>query len=50
MVWRLELVRNDDGKPLERVTVFELGEIGAPVDLGDVGDNFTTAQRVMRAL
>ena len=48
MVWRLELVGSDDVGPPERLTVFELGEIGAPSDLDGVGVDLKTSHRVLR--
>lgn len=47
MVWKLELVRSDDGVPIERITVCELGEILAPVDLDDVGLDLRTSHRIV---
>ena len=47
MGWRLELVGSDDCGPPERLTVCELGEIAAPVDLDGVGFPLITSQRVL---
>lgn len=50
MVWKLELVGSDDVGPSERLTVFELGEIGAPWDLDSVGVDLKTSHRILGEL
>jgi len=47
MGWRLELVGSNDCGPPERLTICELGEIAAPVDLDGVGFDLITSQRVL---
>jgi len=50
MVWKLELVGSDDVGPSERLTVFELGEIGAPWDSDGVGVDLKTSHRILGEL
>ncbi len=47
MGWRLELIGSDDCGPPERLTVCELGEIAAPVDLDGVSFDLSSSQRVL---
>jgi hypothetical protein len=47
MGWKLELVETGHGPASRRIAVAQLGEIGAPASVEDIGLDHGTAQRML---
>lgn len=49
MTWVIKLCEIADGKRRER-TVFALGDIGAPIDIADLGMSLATGKALLSAV